>query len=77
MQTAKEEVIDLLNQLPDDSTLEEIQYHLYVRQKIHRGLKDVDQGKVLTQEEVENRVSILALIHGRRDFSQAWDERKR
>ena len=25
----------------------------------------------------ENRVSILALIHGRRDFSQAWDERKR
>ena len=25
----------------------------------------------------QNRVSILALIHGRRDFSQAWDERKR
>ena len=25
----------------------------------------------------KNRVSILALIHGRRDFSQAWDERKR
>ena len=25
----------------------------------------------------EHRVSILALIHGRRDFSQAWDERKR
>jgi predicted transcriptional regulator len=57
MHTAKEEVIDLLNQLPDDSTLEEIQYHIYVRQKIHRGLKDVDQGKVLTQEEVENRMT--------------------
>jgi predicted transcriptional regulator len=56
MQTAKEEVIDLLNQLPDDSTLEEIQYHLYVRQKIQRGLKDVDQGNVKTQEEVENRM---------------------
>jgi predicted transcriptional regulator len=56
MQTAKEEVIDLLNQLPDDSTLEEIQYHLYVRQKIQRGLQDVDQGKVQTQEEVENRM---------------------
>lgn len=56
MQTAKEEVIDLLNQLPDDSTLEEIQYHLYVRQKIQRGLQDVDQGKVQTQEEVENRI---------------------
>jgi len=56
MQTAKEEVIDLLNQLPDDSTLEEIQYHLYVHQKIQRGLQDVDQGKVQTQEEVENRM---------------------
>ena len=56
MQTAKEEVIDLLNQLPDDSTLEEIQYHLYVRQKIQRGLQDVDQGKVQTQEEVEKRM---------------------
>ena len=56
MQTAKEVVIDLLNQLPDDSTLEEIQYHLYVRQKIQRGLQDVDQGKVQTQEEGENRM---------------------
>ena len=56
MQTAKEEVIDLLNQLPDDSTLEEIHYHLYVRQKIQKGLQDVDQGKVKTQEEVENRM---------------------
>ena len=56
MQTAKEEVLDLLNQLPDDSTLEEIQYHLYVRQKIQRGLQDVDQGNVKTQEQVENRM---------------------
>jgi predicted transcriptional regulator len=56
MQTAKEEVIDLLNQLPDDSTLEEIQYHLYVRQKIQKGLQDADQGNVKTQEEVENRM---------------------
>ncbi len=56
MQTAKEEVIDLLNQLPDDSTLEEIQYHLYVRQKIQRGLQEVDQGNVKSQEEVESRM---------------------
>ena len=56
MQTEKEEVIDLLNQLPDDSTLEEIQYHLYVRQKIQKGLRDVEQGKVMNQEEVEIRM---------------------
>jgi predicted transcriptional regulator len=56
MQTAKQEVMELLQQLPDDSSLEEIQYHLYVRQKIQRGLQDVDQDKVHTQEEVEKRM---------------------
>jgi predicted transcriptional regulator len=48
--------MELLQQLPDDSSLEEIQYHLYVRQKIQRGLQDVDQDKVHTQEEVEKRM---------------------
>ena len=56
MQTAKEEVMDLLNQLPDDGILEEIQYHLYARQKIQKGLQDVDQGKVTTQAEVVSRM---------------------
>jgi predicted transcriptional regulator len=56
MQTAKQDVMELLQQLPDDSSLEEIQYHLYVRQKIQRGLQDTEQGKVLTQEEVEKRM---------------------
>ena len=45
MQSAKEEVMQLLKQLPDSSTFEEIQYHLYVRQKIQRGIKDVEEGK--------------------------------
>jgi len=56
MQTAKEEVMDLLNQLPNNSTLEEIQYHLYVRQKINKGLQDADEGNVQTQENVEKRM---------------------
>lgn len=56
MQSAKQEVMELLNNLPDDSTLEEIQYSLYVRQKIERGLRDVDEGRTHTQEEVEKRM---------------------
>jgi hypothetical protein len=35
MPTAKQEVMELLKQLSDSSSLEEIQYHLYVHQKIH------------------------------------------
>jgi predicted transcriptional regulator len=56
MQTAKQEVMELLKKLPDNSSLEEIQYHLYVRQKIQKGLQDVERGKVHTQKEVEKRM---------------------
>jgi hypothetical protein len=37
MKSAKEEVCELLDQLPEDSSLEDIQYHIYIRQKIQRG----------------------------------------
>jgi len=56
MQSAKEEVMQLLKELPDSSTLEEIQYHLYVRQKIQHGIKDVEEGRTYTQEEMEKRM---------------------
>jgi len=57
MQTTKQEVSDLLKRLPDDYTLEDIQYHLYVIQKIERGLKDAEEERVYTQEEVEKMMA--------------------
>ena len=57
MQTAKQEVSKLLTQLPKDCSLEDIQYHPYVLQKIERGLKDAEEGRVYTQEEVEKRMA--------------------
>ena len=48
--------MQLLKELPHNSTLEEIQYHLYVRQKIQRGIKDSEEGKTYTQEEMEKRM---------------------
>src|SRR4030066_1044616 len=57
MQTAKQEVSDLLKRLPDDCTLEDVQYHLYVLQKIERGLKDAEEGRVFTQERVQKMMS--------------------
>jgi predicted transcriptional regulator len=57
MQTTKQEVSELLKRLPDDCTLEDVQYHLYVLQKIGRGLKDIEEGRVYTQEEVEKKMS--------------------
>ena len=57
MSTPKDEVRKLLDRLPDDSSLEDIQYHIYVREKIDRGLKDVNEGRVLSQQEVERRMT--------------------
>jgi predicted transcriptional regulator len=57
MSTAKEEVRQLLDRVPDDASLEDIQYHIYVRQKVDRGLRAADQGRVPTQDEVEHRIA--------------------
>ena len=57
MKTAKKEVRKILDQIPDDASLEDIQYHIYVCQKIKRGLQDIDDGRVLSQEQVEKRMS--------------------
>jgi predicted transcriptional regulator len=57
VQTAKKEVSELLSRLPDDCSIEDIQYHLYVMQKVERGLRDVSEGRVHTQQEIEARMS--------------------
>lgn len=57
MQKIQQEVSKLLNRLPDDCSLEDVQYHLYVLQKIEHGLKDAEEGRVYTQEEIEKRMA--------------------
>ena len=53
MNTAIEEVKLLLNNLPEDSTLEDVQYHLYVVEKIQKGVSRATKEGTLTQDEVE------------------------
>ena len=55
--SAKQEVEQLLAQLPDDATLEDIQYHLYVLEKIRRGRADVAAGRSNTREQARERLS--------------------
>ena len=45
--TAKDEVRALLEKLPDDASLNDIQYHIYVRQKIERGLEAIQKGNII------------------------------
>jgi predicted transcriptional regulator len=57
MITAKEEIRKILDFIPDEASFEDIYYHIYVCQKIQQGLKDIEEGRVLSQEEVERRMS--------------------
>ncbi len=57
MKSAKTAVRKILKNLPDNSSFEDIQYHIFVCEKIEKGLYDAKKGRVLTQEEVEKRMA--------------------
>ena len=43
----------MLNALPDERTWGDLQYHIYVRQKIERGMRAVEAERTFFHEEVE------------------------
>ena len=57
MNTAKEEVEQLLKRLPNDCTLEDIHYHLYVIEKVRRGIERAEIEGTVSHEEVEKRLN--------------------
>ncbi len=57
MKTAKEDVHELLDKLPENASFDDIQYHIYVRQKVRKGLEAAEQGNVFSQAEAERRMA--------------------
>ena len=55
MSTAKTEIRSLLEKLPDDCSIEDVQYHLYVVEKIHKGINRAEQEGTLDQKEMERK----------------------
>jgi predicted transcriptional regulator len=56
MQTAKKDVEKMLQSMPDNSSLEDIQYHLHVLEKIRKGQDDLANGCSATHEEAKERL---------------------
>lgn len=52
MSTVKEAVLDLVKRLPEECTWDDVMHELYVRQKIEAGIKDADEGRLVSHEEV-------------------------
>lgn len=52
----KDDVKQMIDKLPDDCSIEDIQYMLYVRSKIQKGQKDIDEGNFISHDEVMKRM---------------------
>ena len=50
--TAKEAVRALLDRLPDDCSIDDVQYHLYVVQAVEEGVADSEAGRTIPHEQV-------------------------
>lgn len=56
MSTPKAEVAAMLEALPESSSFEDIQYHLYVLEKVNRGLERTATEGVVSQEDAKIRL---------------------
>lgn len=55
MQPAKQEALDAIARLPDDTDMDEIMYRLYVLDKIRKGREAAEQGRTISHEEIRRR----------------------
>lgn len=56
MAMAKEEVLRFIEKLPDDYSLDEIMFELYFTQQVETGLRDIEEGRVYSHDQVKNMV---------------------
>ncbi|MEK6599886.1 MAG: hypothetical protein AABY52_06065 [Deltaproteobacteria bacterium] len=57
MLAVKQEVIRMIQSLPNEVTIDEIMAELYFKSQVDAGLKELDGGKAVSHEEVEKRMS--------------------
>lgn len=53
MAGVKEQVIKMIQNLPEDASVEDIMAELYFRLQVDAGLEELDEGKGVPHEEVE------------------------
>jgi hypothetical protein len=53
----KDLVIEMIRQLPDNSTVDDIFEELYFRMQVDKGLKELDDGKGIDHSAVKQRLS--------------------
>ena len=57
MAGVKEQVIHMINSLPEESSVDDIMAELYFKLQVDAGLKELDEGKGIPHDEVKKRLS--------------------
>jgi predicted transcriptional regulator len=57
MAKAKAEALEMIKNLPDDVTTSAIMEELFFKQQVEKGLQDVAEGRVLTHQELKERIA--------------------
>ena len=53
----KQTALKIISRMPDDAPLEDIMYELYFRQRVNRGLRELQEGKTLSHQEVKRSLT--------------------
>ena len=57
MSAAKQEALDLIERMPETATTSDIMAELYFKEQVEQGLRDVAAGRVITHEELRERMA--------------------
>jgi predicted transcriptional regulator len=54
----KDAARETIDSLPDEASWDDLMYHLYVRQKIEAGLRDIESGRTVPTSEVRSMLGL-------------------
>ena len=53
----KQTALKMIEQMSSDASLEDIMYELYFRQRVDRGLQELDDGKTVSHQKVKQSIA--------------------
>jgi hypothetical protein len=56
MESLKQEVMNAISKMPETADIDDIMYRLYVIDKVRKGREAVQQGKVISVDELREQI---------------------
>lgn len=57
MSGIKQQVIEMIQSLPDEITVDDIMAELYFKMQVDAGLRELDEGEGITHDQAKQRLS--------------------